>query len=85
MELVLNKETEVGHVQILNRADYCGERLNNANLLLYDSSGQIVYEQNLGLVEDVKDVGLRGSGQFHSVTRGSMDYPFHPMLAMDSA
>ena len=81
---LLNEETEVGHVQILNRADYCGERLNNVNLLLYDSSGQIIYEQILGLLEDVKDVSLRGSGQFCSVTRGLMDCPFRPMLAMKS-
>ncbi|KAL7541977.1 LOW QUALITY PROTEIN: hypothetical protein ACHAXR_011398 [Thalassiosira sp. AJA248-18] len=57
-ELLLDDETLVEHVRVLNRNDCCGQRLSNAILELYDVGGDVVYTHNLGADESIKDIYL---------------------------
>ena len=57
-KLVMDSEEAVGHIRVTNRGDWGGFRLNNAFIELFDGSGALVFSENMGAAQYVRDLFL---------------------------
>jgi len=54
----MDSEEAVGHIRVTNRGDWGGFRLNNAFVELFDGSGALVFSENMGEAQYVRDLFL---------------------------